>query len=61
MIRLIVYGLICAAALYLYRALKGESQRVAQRVKRAEAEQRNGVRGTLVQDPKTGVYRVVRD
>ncbi|MHC5306611.1 hypothetical protein [Bartonella sp. LJL80] len=61
MARLIIYGLICAAALYAYRAFKRESQRVAQRVRRAEAERQNGAKGTLVQDPKTGEYYVERD
>ena len=61
MLRLIVYGLICAAALYAYRALKRESQRVALRVKHAEEERRTGANGTLVKDPETGEYYVERD
>lgn len=61
MLRLIVYGLICAAALYAYRAFKRESQRVALRVKHAEEERRTGANGTLVKDPETGEYYVERD
>ena len=61
MLRLIVYGLICAAALYAYRAFKRETQRVALRVKHAEEERRNGANGTLVKDPETGEYYVERD
>ena len=59
--RLIVYGLICVAALYTYRAFKRESQRVRLRVKRAQDERRTGANGTLVKDPETGEYYVERD
>ena len=61
MAKFVIYGLLCAAALYVYRAFKRESQRVSLRVKRAAAERRTGARGTLVKDPKTGEYYVERD
>ncbi len=60
-VRLVVYGLICFAALYAYRAFRRESQRVQLRVKRSEEERRTGASGTLVKDPKTGEYYVERD
>lgn len=60
LVRLVIYGLVCAAALYAYRSFRRESQRVAMRVKRAQAERKTGASGTLVQDPKTGEYHVDR-
>lgn len=59
--QLIFFGLVGAAALYGYRAFKKEAERVSARVRQAEREQRNSANGTLVQDPKTGEYRVTKE
>ena len=52
---------IAAAAIYGYRSFKREAARVSQRVRQAEQEARNNADGTLVRDPKTGVYRPAKD
>lgn len=58
MSRFILLAVVVAGFVFFYKVLKRESNRAAVRVKRAEQERKNGSKGTLVQDPKTGEYRV---
>ena len=44
-----------------YRAFLKEAERVSARVRRAEKEAANRAAGTLVEDEKTGEYRVERE
>lgn len=44
-----------------YKSFVKEAEKVSARVRRAEREQQNQATGTLVQDPETGEYRVVKD
>ncbi|MDM7850223.1 hypothetical protein [Pseudochrobactrum kiredjianiae] len=55
--QLIFLILLVAAAIYGYRSFKREAARVSKKVRQAEQEARTGASGTLVRDPKTGVYR----
>ena len=41
-----------------YKRFLKEAERVSKSVRRAEKEAETGARGTLVEDPKTGEYRV---
>lgn len=59
--QLIFLLLIGFIAWYGYRSFKREAVRVSKRVRQAEQEARNKADGTLVQDPKTGEYRVNKD
>ncbi|MDN2566752.1 hypothetical protein N1F89_11005 [Aquibium sp. A9E412] len=59
--QLIFFGLVGVAAIVGYRALVREAERVTQRVRRAEKEASTRADGTLVQDPETGEYRLVKD
>jgi hypothetical protein len=59
--QLIFFVLVGTAAYYGYRSFKREAQRVSKRVREAEKEVQNRAQGTLVQDPKTGEYRLRKD
>lgn len=59
--QLIFFALVGLAAYYGYRSFKKEAQRVSKRVREAEKEVQNKAQGTLVQDPKTGEYRLRKD
>lgn len=59
--QLIFALLIMLAAWYVYRSFKREAKRVTERVRQAEKEAKNKAHGTLVQDPKTGEYRVEKN
>lgn len=59
--QLIFFALVGVAAYYGYRSFKKEATRVSQRVRQAEREAQNRAQGTLIQDPKTGEYRVRKD
>lgn len=56
----LLLSLVGAAALYGYKQMKRDADRVAERNRRSEAETRTGAQGTLVRDPD-GVYRVKKD
>jgi membrane protein implicated in regulation of membrane protease activity len=58
---IIFFIVVVLAGWYGYRAFKREASRVSQEVRQAEKEAQNRAHGTLVQDPKTGEYRVKRD
>lgn len=44
-----------------YKRFLKEAERVSKSVRRHEKEAETGAQGTLVQDPKTGEYRVEKD
>lgn len=44
-----------------YRSFLREAQKVTARARRAENETRAGSQGTLVKDPKTGEYHLIKD
>lgn len=60
MTRILLYGLVCTAAIFAYRLYKRETVRVAAHIRQKQAEKRTGAKGTLVQDPTTGEYVVRR-
>ncbi|HUN13386.1 MAG TPA: hypothetical protein PLE50_14090 [Rhabdaerophilum sp.] len=57
----IFFAVVGVAAYFGYRRFLREAERVTAKVRRAEHQAATGANGTLVQDPKTGVYRVVKD
>jgi membrane protein implicated in regulation of membrane protease activity len=59
--QLIFFALIGLVALIGYRSFLREAERVTAKVRRAEKQAKTGAMGTLVKDPKTGVYRPVQD
>ncbi|MGN6143683.1 hypothetical protein [Mesorhizobium sp. 8] len=59
--QLILFTIVGIAAYVGYRSFVREAQRVTAKVRRAEKQQANGTMGTLVQDPKTGEYRLAKD
>lgn len=59
--QLIFFAAIGAVAYVGYRSFVREAERVTARARRAEAEQRTGSQGTLVEDPETGEYHLTRD
>lgn len=58
---IIFFIIVLLAGWYGYRAFKREAARVSQEVRQAEKEAQNRANGTLVQDPKTGEYRLRKD
>ena len=44
-----------------YRSFVREAERVTAKARRAEAERRSGANGTLVKDPRTGEYHLMKD
>ncbi len=59
--QLIFLLLLIGGAILLYRRFVGDAQKLASKTRRAERERQTGANGTLVQDPKTGEYRVKRE
>lgn len=58
MVQLILLAAVGAIGWYGYRRFLAEAERVSARVREAEREAESGAQGTLIQDPKTGEYRV---
>lgn len=58
--QLFLLGLVGAAALFGYKQMKRDAERVAKRNREAEAELRSGAQGTLVRG-EDGVYRIRKD
>lgn len=54
-------AMVGAIAYAGYKKFVGEAERVTARIKREEQEARSGSQGTLIRDPKTGVYTVAKD
>ena len=59
--QVIFFAVVGVAAYFGYKAFLREAERVTAKIRREEKQARMGVNGTLVQDPKTGEYRVVKD
>ena len=59
--QLLFFVVVGIAAYYGYKAFLREADRVTAKVRRERKQQMNGAHGTLVKDPLTGEYRVVKD
>ncbi|MDO1581215.1 hypothetical protein [Rhizobium oryzicola] len=59
--QLIFLALLIGGGWYLFKKFQNEAQKVTQRARQKEREQRTGAMGTLVKDPVTGEYRLKRD
>lgn len=58
---LIILGAVSLLGYWGYKNLTKAAEKVSKRVKEAENEKKTGAQGTLIQDPKTGEYRVKRE
>lgn len=61
MTKLIVYGVIFIAVMYIYRAFRRGSKNDAQNIHRYAQKQSKKIKQKLVKDPHTGEYHVERD
>lgn len=59
--QLIFFAVLGIVAYVGYRSFIREAERVTAKARRAEAERRTGTQGTLVKDPKTGEYHLLKD
>ena len=59
--QIIFFALVGLVAYVGYRSFVKEAERVTAKVRRAEKQAATGANGTLVKDPKTGEYRLVKD
>jgi membrane protein implicated in regulation of membrane protease activity len=59
--QIILFAVVGVVAYMGYRSFVREAERVTAKVRRAERQRANGTTGTLVKDPKTGVYHLVKD
>ncbi|MES0130405.1 hypothetical protein [Mesorhizobium sp. M0029] len=59
--QIIFFAVVGAAGYFGYRTFVREAERVTAKVRRTEKQAANGTNGTLVQDPKTGEYRLAKD
>ncbi|MBE0691722.1 MAG: hypothetical protein IH590_01320 [Aquamicrobium sp.] len=59
--QLIFFAVLGVAAWFGYRAFIREAERVTAKARRTEAERRAGSHGTLVKDPRTGEYHLLKD
>ena len=60
MVQLLLLVAVLLVAWMGYKRFLKEAERVSKSVRRAEKEAETGAQGTLVEDPKTGEYRVER-
>jgi membrane protein implicated in regulation of membrane protease activity len=58
---LLLLGVVGAIGWWGYKNFTKAANEVSKRVRRAEKEKKTGAQGTLIQDPKTGEYRVKRE
>jgi membrane protein implicated in regulation of membrane protease activity len=57
-----LFLLIVAAGIYIfYKRFVAEARKASERANARRREVETGANGTLVKDPETGEYRVVRD
>ncbi|MEC5321923.1 hypothetical protein [Aurantimonas sp. A3-2-R12] len=56
----LLLGLVGAAALFGYKQMKRDAERLAERNRRAESEMKTGAQGTLVRGDD-GIYRIKKD
>lgn len=61
MAQLIFLLILVGGSWLLYRRFVGDAEKLAAKSRKAERERQTGAIDTLVQDPKTGEYRVKRD
>jgi len=61
MAQLIFLLVLFAGGWLLYKRMLGDARKLAEKSRRAEKERDTGAIGTLIQDPKTGEYRVKRE
>ena len=59
--QLIFFAALGIVAYVGYRSFIREAERLTAKARRAEAEQRTGSQGTLVKDPKTGEYHLLKE
>jgi membrane protein implicated in regulation of membrane protease activity len=59
--QLIFFALLGVAGYIGYRSFMREAERVTAKARRAETERQAGSQGTLVKDPKTGEYHLLKD
>lgn len=59
--QLIFFAVVGTAAYFGYKHFVREAERVTAKIRRQEKQARSGTTGTLVQDPKTGEYRLAKD
>lgn len=59
--QIILFVALGVVAYVGYRAFIREAERVTARARRAETEKKVGSHGTLVKDPKTGEYHLLKD
>lgn len=59
--QLIFFAALGIVAYVGYRSFIREAERLTAKARRAEAELRTGTQGTLVKDPKTGEYHLLKD
>ncbi|GHD05777.1 hypothetical protein ACFOEZ_02055 [Tianweitania populi] len=59
--QIVFFAVVGALAYAGYKKFVGEAEKVTARIKRQEQEARAGSQGTLIRDPKTGVYTVAKD
>ena len=59
--QLLFFVVVGVAAYFGYKAFLREADWVTAKVRRERKQQMNGANGTLVKDPLTGEYRVVKD
>lgn len=59
--QIIFFAVVGVAAYYGYKAFLREAERVTAKIRREERQDANRANGTLVEDPKTGVYKVAKD
>ena len=59
--QLIFFAALGIVAYVGYRSFIREAERLTAKARRAETERRTGTQGTLVKDPKTGEYHLLKD
>jgi membrane protein implicated in regulation of membrane protease activity len=59
--QLIFFAVLGVVGYVGYRSFVREAERVTAKARRAEAEKRAGANGTLVKDPRTGEYHLMKD
>ena len=59
--QLIFFALLGIVAYVGYSSFIREAERVTAKARRAEAERQAGAQGTLVKDPRTGEYHLLKD
>jgi membrane protein implicated in regulation of membrane protease activity len=59
--QLILLAIFAGCGWWLYYKFINDAKKLSRRSERRRKEQMTGANGTLVQDPKTGEYRVKRE